>query len=126
MYHQLFRPLRHSQPLQLADNACRSFGMVVTRVVTNHSCVFQADNQIADSIFYMMIFLRLECYPRGLVRGNKYDKPKSRITPCGRPQSTQRRTTRDLNFGGRFAFAIIDFFAMIYSLHICSGITELP
>ena len=50
--------------------------------------------------------------------------PKSRITPCGRPQSTQRRTTRDLNFGGRFAFAIIDFLAIVDLLFRCSGIAE--
>ncbi len=37
---------------------------------------------------------------------------KSRIKPRGRPHLKQRRTTRDLNFGGRWAFTIIDVFAM--------------
>lgn len=34
--------------------------------------------------------------------------------PRGRPHLKQRRTTRLLNFGVRFAFAIIDFFAMVW------------
>ena len=37
---------------------------------------------------------------------------KSRIKPRGRPHLKQRRTTRDLNFGVRWAFTIIDVFAM--------------
>src|SRR3989344_1254686 len=37
---------------------------------------------------------------------------KSRIKPRGRPHLKQRRTFRLENFGFRFAFAIIDFFAM--------------
>ncbi len=37
---------------------------------------------------------------------------KSRIKPRGRPHLKQRRTTREANFGGRFALMIIDFFAM--------------
>ena len=37
---------------------------------------------------------------------------KSRMKPRGRPHLKQRRTTRDLNFGGRLALMIIDFFAM--------------
>jgi hypothetical protein len=34
------------------------------------------------------------------------------MKPRGRPHLKQRRTTRDLNFGVRFAFTIIDFLAM--------------
>ena len=37
---------------------------------------------------------------------------KSRIKPRGRPHLKQRRTVREENFGLRFAFTIIDFFAM--------------
>lgn len=37
---------------------------------------------------------------------------KSRIKPRGRPHLKQRRTVRLENFGFRFAFTIIDFFAM--------------
>lgn len=37
---------------------------------------------------------------------------KSRIKPRGRPHLKQRRTTREANFGVRFALMIIDFFAM--------------
>ena len=38
---------------------------------------------------------------------------KSRIKPRGRPHLKQRRTVRLENFGLRFAFAIIDFLAML-------------
>jgi len=38
--------------------------------------------------------------------------PKSRIKARLRPQRKQRRTTRDLNFGGRFERATVDFFAI--------------
>src|SRR3989344_8682011 len=37
---------------------------------------------------------------------------KSRIKPRGRPHLKQRRTIRDLNFGVRCAFTIIDFLAI--------------
>lgn len=37
---------------------------------------------------------------------------KSRIKPRGRPHLKQRRTVREENFGVRFAFTIIDFFAI--------------
>lgn len=40
-------------------------------------------------------------------------KLKSRRNPRGRPHLKQRRTTRDLNFGVRFAFTIIDVFAIV-------------
>lgn len=38
--------------------------------------------------------------------------PKSRMKARLRPQRKQRRTTRDLNLGGRFDLATVDFFAM--------------
>jgi len=38
---------------------------------------------------------------------------KSRIKPRGRPHLKQRRTVRLENFGVRFAFMIIDFFAIV-------------
>jgi hypothetical protein len=38
--------------------------------------------------------------------------PKSRIKARLRPQRKQRRTTLDLNFGGRFERATVDFFAI--------------
>ena len=38
--------------------------------------------------------------------------PKSRIKARLRPQRKQRRTTRDLNFGGRFERATVDFLAI--------------
>jgi hypothetical protein len=38
--------------------------------------------------------------------------PKSRIKARLRPQRKQRRTTLDLNLGGRFDLATVDFFAM--------------
>jgi hypothetical protein len=34
------------------------------------------------------------------------------MNPRGRPHLKQRRTIRDLNLGARFAFTIIDVFAM--------------
>src|SRR3989344_2282401 len=38
--------------------------------------------------------------------------PKSRIKARLRPQRKQRRTTRDLNFGGLFDLATVDFLAI--------------
>jgi hypothetical protein len=35
------------------------------------------------------------------------------MNPRGRPHLKQRRTTREANFGVRFALMIIDFFAMV-------------
>jgi len=37
------------------------------------------------------------------------------MKPRGRPHLKQRRTVREENFGTRFAFIIIDFFAMKFS-----------
>jgi len=55
--------------------------------------------------------------------------PKSRINARLRPQRKQRRTTRDLNFGGRFDLATVDFFAMLNGLLLIfslSGVMILP
>lgn len=41
--------------------------------------------------------------------------PKSRMYARLRPQRKQRRTTRDLNLGGRFERATVDFFAIVVS-----------
>ena len=41
--------------------------------------------------------------------------PKSRIKARLRPQRKQRRTTRDLNLGGRFERATVDFLAIFFA-----------
>lgn len=54
--------------------------------------------------------------------------PKSRMNARLRPQRKQRRTTRDLNLGGRFERATVDFFAMNFLIHpeLVEGLTFAP
>ncbi len=54
--------------------------------------------------------------------------PKSRIKARLRPQRKQRLTMRDLNLGGRFDLATVDFFAivMVYPVVLPFGVTILP
>ena len=52
--------------------------------------------------------------------------PKSRMKARLRPQRKQRLTTRDLNFGGLFERAIVDFFAIVELLPQPSRATPLP
>ena len=63
--------------------------------------------------YYQLDFLMQGRLPSSAsTRKQMRHRLKSRIKPRGRPHLKHRRTTRDLNFGVRCAFTIIDVFAM--------------
>src|SRR3989344_8489929 len=70
----------------------------------------------SDTIIYQLDFLMPGMLPSSASsRKQMRQRLKSRMKQRGRPHLKQRRTFRDENFGFRFAFTIIDFFAMRYA-----------
>lgn len=83
------------------------------RSLPHAGSVLDAYEQVCDRVVYHEDFLTPGIRP-SLAASRKQARhiPKSRMKARLRPHLKQRRTTRDLNFGGLFERATVDFFAI--------------